>query len=153
KPTDHRTDTYSLGVMIHEMLTGASVFEADSAVDMLLKHAVEDPPRVSSVRPELPRELDAPILAMLAKRPDQRPASAGQAVAALEACAKRLGLDQATVTLAELEADATRAASVRARAVARVDASAARHSAETVTIGRPARGEGRADAGTDPTGK
>jgi len=34
-----------------------------------------------------------------------------------------------------------------------VDASAARHSAETVTIGRPARGEGRADAGTDPTGK
>ncbi len=107
KRSDHRADIYALGVMIHEMLTGAPLFEGDSAVDMLLKQAVEDPAPMSSICPDLPRELDAPVLAMLAKRPDGRPSTAGKAVAALAACAQRLGLDRADVTLGELAADGT----------------------------------------------
>ncbi len=153
KPTDHRTDIYALGVMVHEMLTGTAVFDAESAVDMLLKHAVEEPPHISAVCPDLPRELDAPVLAMLAKRPDQRPASAGKAIAAFVACAKRLGLDEATMTLADLEADSRAAAEVRTRAQARAEASAERHVASTVTIGKPGRGGAPDATRPDPSGK
>jgi serine/threonine-protein kinase len=94
KPADHRADIYALGVMIHEMLTGVAPFVGESSVDLLLKHAVDPPPSMSSVCPDIPRALDVPVLAMLEKRPADRPQSAGEAVAALVACAQRLGLDR-----------------------------------------------------------
>lgn len=87
KRVDHRADIYALGVMIHEMLTGAAPFLGDSAMAILLQHDNEPPPPMSSKRADLPPELDAPVLAMLAKRPKDRPRSAGEAVAALVACA------------------------------------------------------------------
>jgi serine/threonine-protein kinase len=95
KTADHRADIYALGVMIHEMLTGAAPFAGDSSVDLLLKHVVDPPPRMSAACPSLPPELDAPVLAMLEKRPADRPSSAGRAVAALVAAASNLGLDRA----------------------------------------------------------
>jgi eukaryotic-like serine/threonine-protein kinase len=106
KPADHRADVYALGVMIHEMLTGGPLFVGDSAVDMLLKQAVDDPPRMSSISADVPPELDEPVLAMLEKRPQDRPSSAGKAVAMLAARARELGLDRvAGPTLADLALD------------------------------------------------
>jgi serine/threonine-protein kinase len=105
RPTDHRADIYALGVMIHEMLTGGLLFSADSALDMLLKHAVDAPPPMSSVEPSIDPALDAPVLAMLAKRPQARPESAGAAVAAFAAVARRIGADRCEVTLTELLSD------------------------------------------------
>lgn len=84
KKVDHRTDIYALGCVIHEMLTGKPVFEADSTVDLLFKHTTEKPPSMSSVCPSVPPELDGLVLAMLAKRPNARPSSAGAAIAAIE---------------------------------------------------------------------
>ncbi|WP_170229001.1 serine/threonine-protein kinase [Polyangium fumosum] len=92
KKVDPRSDIYSLGVMIHEMLTGSVPFAGDSAMDVVLKHDTEPPPAMASVCPDLPPALDAPVLAMLEKRPRNRPASAGEAVAALVAQAAPLGL-------------------------------------------------------------
>jgi serine/threonine-protein kinase len=83
RPIDHRADVYALGVVIHEVLTGQRLFPAETSMEVLFKHVSEPPPAMSSVCPELPAELDAPVLAMLAKSPAQRPASAGAAVAAL----------------------------------------------------------------------
>ncbi|MFT3767704.1 MAG: protein kinase [Minicystis sp.] len=83
RPVDHRADIYALGVVIHEMLTGRRLFPADSAMEVLFKHVSEPPPPMSTVNPDLPTELDAPVLAMLAKSPNDRPRSAGAAVAAL----------------------------------------------------------------------
>jgi serine/threonine-protein kinase len=85
KKVDHRADIYALGVVAHEVLTGAPPFRGDALVDLMLKHTVEAPPRVSEARPELPSALDGPVLAMLAKRPQDRPVTAGQAIAALSA--------------------------------------------------------------------
>jgi len=87
KKVDHRADIYALGVLVHEMLTGKPPFDADSTVDLMFKHATEAPPPMSSVCPDLPDVLDDPVLAMLAKRPSHRPASAGEAI---EAFAERL---------------------------------------------------------------
>jgi eukaryotic-like serine/threonine-protein kinase len=92
KAVDHRADIYALGVVIHEVLTGSRLFHADSAMDVLFKHVSEAPPRMSSVAPDLPRELDAPVLAMLAKSPADRPSSAGAAVAALAEQAQKAGV-------------------------------------------------------------
>jgi serine/threonine-protein kinase len=80
---DFRTDVYALGVVIHEMLTGQPPFSGSSSVDLLYHHVGTPPPRMSSVCADLPAELDEPVLAMLAKQPQDRPRSAGEGVAAL----------------------------------------------------------------------
>jgi eukaryotic-like serine/threonine-protein kinase len=92
RKADHRTDIYALGVITHEMLTGAPPFVGDSSVDVLLKHDITPPPPMSHVCAALPPALDEPVLAMLQKRPQQRPESAGAAIRALHERARSLGL-------------------------------------------------------------
>ncbi|MEZ4221211.1 MAG: protein kinase [Polyangiaceae bacterium] len=83
---DHRTDIYSLGVVTHQLITGALPFTADSFMQVLFKHASEPPPLPSAVCPDLGTRYDAPILAMLSKLPDQRPSRASQAIESFAAC-------------------------------------------------------------------
>jgi serine/threonine protein kinase len=91
KKVDHRADIYSLGAVIHEVLSGQPLFDGESTMDVFFKHMNEPAPAMSAVRPGLPVELDEPVLAMLAKRPKQRPESAGAAVAALIKRAQECG--------------------------------------------------------------
>jgi serine/threonine-protein kinase len=84
RKASHAADIYALGVMLHEILTGSPPFSGP-ALDVLLQHATDPPPPMSSVAPDLSPLLDAPVLAMLAKRPEDRPASALAAVLALAA--------------------------------------------------------------------
>ncbi len=70
---DHRTDIYALGAMLFEIVTGRLPFVADSAMDMVIMHMTEAPPRASSVWPEIPPPLDALIDRMLAKDAAKRP--------------------------------------------------------------------------------
>ncbi|MEZ4295105.1 MAG: protein kinase [Polyangiaceae bacterium] len=92
KKIDHRADIYSLGVLVHEMLTGRPLFEAETAMDLLLAHTSDTPRRMSQLCPDLPPELDEPVLAMLAKRPKDRPDSAGAAISALAQRARETAL-------------------------------------------------------------
>ncbi len=91
-PVDVRTDVYAFGVMAFQLLSGQLPFHAPSYLDILFMHINQAPPPLSSVANELPPALDAPLLGMMAKRPDSRPASAGQAMAWLEAEGARVGL-------------------------------------------------------------
>ncbi|UQA56037.1 serine/threonine-protein kinase [Polyangium aurulentum] len=93
KNIDHRTDIYSFGVMVHELLAGRPPFDADTAVDLLIKHTAEPPPPLSSVAPDLPAALDGPILRMLEKEPAKRPASVSEAMEALNAAARSAGIE------------------------------------------------------------
>jgi serine/threonine protein kinase len=88
---DGRSDVYALGVLCHEMLTGRVPFTGESPLAVLVSHLTVAPPPVSEVLPELPSELDQPILAMLHKEPSGRPATAGGAIAALVHAAERAG--------------------------------------------------------------
>ena len=76
KPVDQRSDLYSLGIVLYEMLTGKVPFTGEAAVEIAMKHlsAIPDPP--SKLRPEVSHDLDAIVMRALAKDPDQRYASA-----------------------------------------------------------------------------
>ncbi|MDB4995837.1 MAG: uncharacterized protein JWM74_3269 [Myxococcaceae bacterium] len=88
KNVDKRTDIYSFGVMCHELLTGKLPFDGDDLMDLLIKQTTVQPPSMSSVCPELPPSLDAPVLRMLEKDPEKRPASLTAAVDELTRAAK-----------------------------------------------------------------
>ena len=88
---DGRSDVYALGVLCHELLTGRLPISGDSTVVVLMAHILQAPPRMSEVWPELPPSMDEPILRMLDKDPQARPATAGAALAALVIAAEGAG--------------------------------------------------------------
>ena len=75
---DERTDVYSLGVVMFEMLTGRTPFVADNPLALASQHVMTEPPRPSSLNQSVPQELDAIALRALAKRPEARFASASE---------------------------------------------------------------------------
>jgi serine/threonine-protein kinase len=71
-PVDQTSDLYSVGIVLYELLTGKVPFSGDSPVEIAMKHisAVPEPP--STLRAEVPSDLDKIILRALAKTPEQR---------------------------------------------------------------------------------
>ncbi|MDC3959159.1 protein kinase [Polyangium jinanense] len=97
KQVDHRTDIYSFGVMTHAVLTGAPPFMGDDVMDVLMQQVQTPPPALSSVCPDLPIGLDAPVLRMLAKDPTERPASVTAAIDAVVEAARAAGIEVPSV--------------------------------------------------------
>jgi tRNA A-37 threonylcarbamoyl transferase component Bud32 len=73
---DARADLYSFGVMLFEMLAGRAPFAWSTPQELLLKHLVEEPATVNSLRAEIPPYIAALVARLLAKNPDDRPFSA-----------------------------------------------------------------------------
>lgn len=69
-----RSDVYSLGVLLFEMMTGSLPFAADSDRSVMAMHIGEPAPSLRTLRPQAPAELDELLRALLAKRQDERPA-------------------------------------------------------------------------------
>ncbi len=76
EPATPRSDLYSLGIVLYEMLTGTVPYRADNPVAVCMKHVTEPlrPPR--KLDPTIPAAVDALVAKMLAKDPADRPASA-----------------------------------------------------------------------------
>ena len=85
---DTKTDIYSFGIMVHELLVGAPPFDGQTMMDILFKQTSAMPPTMSSMNPDVPVELDAAVLHMLEKDPLKRPPSVGAALAELLEAAK-----------------------------------------------------------------
>ena len=82
QPVDKRTDLYSLGVMLHEMLSGQGApFCGDDMIATLTAQMTRPPPPLPA---SVPAELAAITLRLLGKRPEERPASADEVVAELD---------------------------------------------------------------------
>ncbi len=102
KPIDHRTDLYSVGVVLYELLTGRIPFEAESPTALLIQHAYAAPLPPRQLNPELPAEIDAVLLRVLAKNPDDRYQSTRAFAAALERIAAQIGPEADDTSIARL---------------------------------------------------
>ncbi len=70
---DGRSDVYSLGIMLYEMLTGKLPFNASSFQGIVRLQLTEPPPAIRRLRPELPVSIEQLITRLMAKDPEQRP--------------------------------------------------------------------------------
>jgi serine/threonine-protein kinase len=82
---DARTDLYAMGAVLYEMLTGAKLFQADGAFEVMRAHVEMDPAPPSSRNPLVPAALDAVVRRALAKDPAMRFGSADEFWLALRA--------------------------------------------------------------------
>src|SRR5690242_12230592 len=92
---DGRADVYALACMVYQCLTGVVPFPKDAELAVLWAHMNEPPPTVSSLRPDLPAGVDAVIARGMSKSRDERYASCGALVAALN---ESLGLAGASTS-------------------------------------------------------
>ncbi|MGE5675306.1 MAG: Stk1 family PASTA domain-containing Ser/Thr kinase [Mycobacterium leprae] len=84
QPTGEKSDLYSVGVVLYEMVTGAVPFQGESPITVALKHLREEPVPPAQLNPEVPLELQQIVMRALEKEPDDRFPSADAMRAALQ---------------------------------------------------------------------
>jgi serine/threonine-protein kinase len=84
-PVDQRSDLYSVGIVLYELLAGQVPFEAESAVTVALKQVNEAPVPPGNINPTVPPALEAVVMRALEKEPAYRFADADEFIAALQA--------------------------------------------------------------------
>ena len=83
RPADARTDTFALGVVLYEMITGREPFQGTSRASLAAAILTREPPAISSLIPTAPASLDRVVQKCLAKNPDERWQSASDLASAL----------------------------------------------------------------------
>jgi tRNA A-37 threonylcarbamoyl transferase component Bud32 len=132
--TDIRSDLYSLGIVLYEMLTGRVPFSSPSEYE-LLKMQVEVPvPPPRSLVPAIPEGIEAALLRSLAKKPGERFATAADFRAALVECSIEVA---ESAPPAQLKATRMAAAPVEPVAATRIAANAPAPAAAPVPSARP----------------
>jgi serine/threonine-protein kinase len=83
QPVDGRCDQYSLAILVWEALTGGVPFTGDSLGELIRKHLLEPPPRLTDVKPEIPAGVSAAVYRAMSKKPAERFPDVAAFVAAL----------------------------------------------------------------------
>lgn len=102
---DHRSDLWSLGVVLYEMLTGRLPFLQEQSAALLYEILNREPATVESLRPETPAFLHTLVLALLQKDAARRPASAAEVIAALRNTTPRVAVEIPDKSIAVLYFD------------------------------------------------
>ncbi|HVW28759.1 MAG TPA: protein kinase [Polyangiaceae bacterium] len=90
---DARADVFAIGCVLYECLTGVAPFSSNHPVGVLAKVLREDPPRPSEVHADIDPRVDGLLAALLAKKREERPLSAGAVVALVERLERQLRED------------------------------------------------------------
>src|SRR4051794_24272176 len=101
-PVDESSDLYSAGILLYELLTGKVPFNGETPVEVAMKHLSQVPDAPSTLRPEIPRDLDLIVLRSLAKEPADRYRTAQEMDRDLERVARGESVDRETETAATM---------------------------------------------------
>lgn len=104
---DARTDVYSAGIVLFEMLTGRVPYEGSRAVDVAWQHVDRDVPAPSTLVPGLPRALDELVARATRRDPGARPADAGALLAEVQMVRDDLGNQSTRTAVLRPVSDAT----------------------------------------------
>ncbi|HLX40896.1 MAG TPA: protein kinase, partial [Ktedonobacteraceae bacterium] len=102
---DRRTDVYSLGIVLYQMLSGHVPFTGATPVAIAVKHTTEEPPSLLHYNAAVPHGVEAVIMKAIAKKPDQRYNSAGELAHALRVAIPGLPPSSSEATHAQNRAD------------------------------------------------
>jgi serine/threonine-protein kinase len=117
-PVDESSDLYSTGIVLYELLTGKVPFTGETPVEIAMKHLSQVPPAPSTIRSEIPRDLDLVVLRALAKEPADRYRSAKEMDRDLELVGRgdAVGPETEEAATMVLKGESTAATAVAARA-------------------------------------
>src|SRR4030095_1921564 len=99
KPADHRSDIFSFGAILYEMLSGRRAFRGESTADTMSAILREDPPDLSVTNRNVNPALERVVNHCLEKSPEERFNSAGDLAFAIEALSGTAGNSEATETI------------------------------------------------------
>ncbi|MCA1711919.1 MAG: protein kinase [Actinobacteria bacterium] len=99
---DARSDVYSLGAVLFEVLAGRAPFQGDGAIQVALQHVAETPPRLRELAPQVPLDLEAIVMKAMAKHPADRYWTAAELHADLQKvlAGEPVGVERAAALLA-----------------------------------------------------